>query len=213
MAITSVANYKTYRGISGTGLDAALAVIHPAVEEMLARHTGRTFEETTHTDEEYDGDGSQILHLKSWPVTTLTSVKYRDSGGTSTALASSSYRLKSDRGRVTRLPFAHPSRFTSDSYGSVYDSGWGAYPCFTEGYGNYLVTYTAGYAEGEFPVELLHAIYQAIDVFVSQVGIDLTIQSETEGSYSYTRADVNMILAPYKAELFRPFTADGGVFC
>ena len=211
MAITSIADYKTYAGISGSGSDSALTAILAGVEAMLARHTGRTFESAAFSDEEYDGDGSQVLFLKSWPVTVFTSLKFRSSDGTETTIDSTTYRVHDDSGRVSRVPFSRPTRVVRDDYGAISSPGWRPSPNFPEGRGNILVSYTAGYST--MPDDLELTVWQAMDKFFGERGVNPTMLSESEGSYSYTMADVSTTLAPYKAELFRAWSRDGGIFC
>lgn len=82
-ALTDVASVKETLGISGSSQDNLIRrKINQAtdlIESYCNLSYGHHFAQTTYTNEEYDGTGSDQLILKMRPVTSLTSFQTRDS--------------------------------------------------------------------------------------------------------------------------------------
>lgn len=83
-ALTSVSDVKETLGIS-SGEDSKDNLITRKINQatdMMERWCGynvdQHFAETTYTNEEYDGNGSNRLILRNRPVTSITSFQYRD---------------------------------------------------------------------------------------------------------------------------------------
>ena len=73
MALTTLADLKTYLGISDSSEDALLNLLIADADAAILGYIGRTIEQATLT-EYYSGDGPQMLVLKQRPVTAVTSV-------------------------------------------------------------------------------------------------------------------------------------------
>lgn len=195
MAIITAAEYKTHRGISGTDYDAILAVIIPSKQAWLERQCGRLFDEDTYTDQVHDGDGTQRLYLNNWPVSAVTAVKSVASDGSTTTLDSTAYRLVDSeylyRLGSTETAWESPSPF----------SGYRG-PCFTEGDGNYSVSYTAGYATA--PDDLKAVMFTLIDMALEERGRNPVLAQSADGVVQRTRMSA-MERRTILADLVRPW--------
>lgn len=78
-ALTSLDRVKDKLGLTKTGHDAVLERQISAVTDFIESECNRRFEEATYTNEIYSvyRDRQKYLLLKQYPITTLTSIKYR----------------------------------------------------------------------------------------------------------------------------------------
>lgn len=208
MALTTTANWKTWRGITSTAYDAVVDELVDDVTDEINRYVGNRIESETYTDLAVDGDGSQRMVLPYWPVTALTAVKEQSDTGTTTTLDTSSYRCVTgdrNRGVVARLPF-RPGVAGS----TPYVDSWGTYdftgrPVWHEGVGNYLFTFTAGYAT--VPGDIEKAAWHLIDAYLDRKGMRIFDQAVAEGNQNRTarsaedaKAEYHRLLAPFRRE-------------
>ena len=185
MAITTIAEYKVWNPAHGAS-DAELTVMLGVAEAAIQRYCGRTFTSATFTDV-VNGTGTEALVVRNPPITSITSIKSVDNDGTAgDAWATSSYKLASDdSGVIHRLPYGRPGRIQFDSFGAMAGSGYQSAAVFPEGVENIQVIYVGGYAT--IPEDIKWAEWTVVDDLLSERGQDATMQSETLGSYSYTR--------------------------
>lgn len=188
MALSTIAAYKTYAGISGTGEDSVLTVLLDSASAAIRRRAGRSlstgFESATYT-ENLSGRDSNVLQLAEWPVTSITSIKYVADDGTTTTVASTGYRVDSATGIVYRLG-AQRSRFATDSVGALIKPDFNVYPRWDAGYNNIEAVYVGGYST--VPDDLKLALYRIMDMLYSERRQNPGMQSESLGGYSYSRA-------------------------
>ncbi len=100
MSLDTLANVKTRLGVSGTADDALLTLLMNSADNWVANWTGRDFGGGTYT--EYHPGGSEFVHLKNYPVQSVTSVNV-DPGygfGASTVVPSTSYVVHTERGVI-----------------------------------------------------------------------------------------------------------------
>ena len=71
--LVSTANLKTYLQITGSTYDTALEAIKDAVEDWVKGFVDRDLLVTAYT-EYYDGDGSGLLRVRQYPITSITSI-------------------------------------------------------------------------------------------------------------------------------------------
>lgn len=72
-AFTTVARQKIFQGISGSTHDTVLEVLINAGTDFLESEMGgRRIKQTTYTNEEYAGTGTDRLILKNWPIESGT---------------------------------------------------------------------------------------------------------------------------------------------
>jgi len=180
MPVITQADYKTWAGITGSDLDAWLALILPAAQSRAEEWCDREFDSKSRT-EFYDSFGAGSIQLRSTPVTAVESVSYLS--GTSsgvpsyTAFDSSSYWFDGDSGLLSRFTAfdVFPSKLDRDGT-----------PVWPEGTRGIKVVYTGGYTDA--PDGLKLAMYSLVDNLRAKRGKGAMMQSESMGSYSYTRA-------------------------
>jgi len=73
-ALTTVARFKVYAGISGSSDDAIIESIINSVTDFVERKTQRRFKKTNYTAELHDGENSNIILLKEYPVISSPAV-------------------------------------------------------------------------------------------------------------------------------------------
>lgn len=165
MALITTAEYKAAAGYTGSGYDSRIAIAIGVVERFVRAYCGRDraagFEEATWT-EYLDGDGGETIKLREWPVSSITSVKFRESATAfGTAEASSSY-------------YVDPS---TDNRGLVFRAGglgsWeveARTACWPKGRRNIEVVYTGGYST--VPDDLKNACYELVSAWFNTSGRD-----------------------------------------
>lgn len=67
MSIVSLAEVKTYLGLTGTGDDQLLSSLIPVAEARLERDTGRTFAYASNTTHTYSTDGQASIVIRDTP--------------------------------------------------------------------------------------------------------------------------------------------------
>lgn len=131
-----------------------------AISDRIEKITGRTFSETSYT-EYYDGTGTNEIVLNQFPIISLTSINYVNTDDTSsTSIDTNSVHINYDKGIL------------------LYRGG-----IFSAGKRNLLITYTAGYADIPYDLELI-AIELTVDAY-NRSKKDNNIKSEKIGDYSY----------------------------
>lgn len=161
MALVTSANFKTRAGIGGTGLDSVIALLIPEAETQIATYLDRDIEDGgSDITEYYDGTGTDFLFLRSWPVTSITSVSYLSSvtSGVAgyTAYSDGDYYYDSTSGRLFRYAgedFAFPESVP-------YSSGWPI------GNRNIKVVYRAGWTSSTVPGDVAACIYDLIAILL-----------------------------------------------
>ena len=112
MSLDTLANVKTRLGISGSGDDTLLGLLQNSADKFIENWCDRNFEGGTFT--EYHPGGSEFVHLRNFPVTSVTSVKLDPNYvfGSDTLVSSSSYVTHTDWGVIQSLagPFLPRSR-------------------------------------------------------------------------------------------------------
>jgi hypothetical protein len=108
MSFDTLANIKTRLGISTTMDDAVLTLLQNSSERWISNYCGRDFGGGTYT--EYHPGGTEFLHLRNFPVQSVTSVNV-DPGyvfGAGTIVSATAYVVHLERGVVQSLvgPFA-----------------------------------------------------------------------------------------------------------
>ena len=182
MALCTTAEFKTWRGVTGSDWDTAIGVLIASSQAEIERLCGRTaggFESASFT-EVFDGDGSQTLRVSNGPISSITSITVGNSDPVT--LSADSYTFK-DR-TISRIPFNNPGAF-------VNRSGWGDIlpiasrsPCFDEGVQNVTVVYTGGYAT--VPDDLKQVCYEFVAHQLDSRGQDFGKQAAAVGNTNYT---------------------------
>lgn len=160
MAIITLAELKTYLGITGTTEDSKLTTIVAATNTFVETYCNRAFEEAEYTEELYDGPGSSVLCLKNWPVSEVAEVIVEDTEVEErTEIDGEGYYLDAEAGILHNNDL------------------------WNRGRGIITVTYTAGYET--IPDDLKFAVLELASYFRNMSGKS-GIRSESLGSYSYS---------------------------
>jgi hypothetical protein len=185
----TLTNVKTFIGISGSGKDDLLNLLIDQAGDLFESATGRTFEETTYTNEEYDGTGNRELQLKNYPIITFTRIQYRntyDNTDSWTTINTSDYWVENDTGIITRTT-------TFSSWDVQFkDPQLTDEPTWSTGANNYRATYTAGYAT--IPSDIQMAVMGIVSGLYN-LRASAGIESETKGDRTVRLADVDSILS------------------
>jgi len=81
-ALTTVARYKVFAGITSSTQDDLIELLINAATDYIESYCGRRFKKTTYTQEIYDGDNSMVLSLRNFPVDSSAAftIEWRNSG-------------------------------------------------------------------------------------------------------------------------------------
>ena len=100
MSLDTLANVKTRLGIAGSADDTLLGLLQDSADQWISNYCGRDFGGGTYT--EYHPGGSEFVHLKNFPVDSVSSVKI-DPGHVfpaSTTLSPTAYVVHNERGVI-----------------------------------------------------------------------------------------------------------------
>lgn len=182
--LVSLAEVKTYLGVTTVNDDQLLSDLIASVSAFIRHKTHRTFEEASYT-ESHSG-GNYLLILDHRPIVSVASITDTDDSETVDA---ANYVLFNDEGMVARI----------DDNGDR--TKW------ADGWRRFEVTYTAGYSlsPDTIPDDVKMAAKMLIGARYQRRNGDL--QSEDIDGYSYTikenYADEAMdLLGPYKEHAF-----------
>jgi hypothetical protein len=108
MSLDTLANVKTRLGIVTSADDSLIGLLQNSADKWISNYCGRDFGGGTYT--EYHPGGSEFVHLKNFPVQSVTSVNI-DLGyvfGSNTMLSTTAYVVHAERGVIQSLvgPFA-----------------------------------------------------------------------------------------------------------
>lgn len=218
MPLDSVANYKTWAGITGTALDTRIGLAIASAQELLERACGRPaggFESATWT-QDFDSEGWESIQLPCAPVTSITSVSLRDGSGNLSALGASEYDFDA-AGRLHLLGGVNLDRWAPGRAAAwnldVGTQGGGAYgrtsrePGFPAGFKAVRVVYVGGYSA--IPADLLQLVREMTAETLAAQGNDPTMQAESIGAYSYTKAKTDASGRPWWWSRARHFAPAG----
>jgi hypothetical protein len=180
--LASLANIKLFLGITDNSKDSLLTLLGTAVSKQIETYTGRTFESTVYTNEEYDGNGTRELKLKHFPVVTFTKLERNNAEDNTddwTELDSSDYWVDTNSGVVSRV-----SGFLD--YEPTAENDLSNESLFTWGKNRYRATYTAGYATVPEDVQLV-TMLSVSNLF--KTGKNPNLKSESLGDHSITFKD------------------------
>lgn len=197
MAIVSTAEYKVWRNISASTYDAIIAVMVAAAQTEAERWCNRTFDVNTFT-ESYDGKASEILVLRSPPITSIAYLRITQPDGSYTTVDDDTYNFDAESGVVKYEP-ALAGRLLRDDWGEIEASGWGASPMFPDGFRNIEAKYVGGYG-GTYtmPADLKFAMYRYLDEIWNRSPFTGTVPGATQsirlGDYAETFNNQNEVV-------------------
>lgn len=125
---------KSYPFLNETAstYDDAFKYLLRQVTDFVNVYTGRALESATYTEQLYTGDNTDVLFLRNWPVTALTTVALWDGDDSWDTETASYYLLCEDR-YIQYPALGQSSSATWSNWQSSYRNG-------------IKITYTAGYA-------------------------------------------------------------------
>lgn len=216
-ALITLAEYKAYAGITTTDAtrDAQLQPMIDAATEAVRRYAGRSLDDgfsSVARTEAYDGNDTERLQLREYPVTSVASIVQTADDGSTQTIDSSEYRIEDAKTGIVAKLGAISGRFaaavTWSSVGSwprnrsIYPrDSWETSPSWTAGIQNFTVTYTGGYTT--IPAGLKYVIYRWVDQ-LKQKQASGAFKSERIGAYAYElkddsewRSELNDLMRPY----------------
>lgn len=132
-----------------------------AALKIIENYCKRTFTETTYTNEEYKGSGTEYLNLKNYPIITFT--KIEENGGIAGVPS------------WTEVENIHHIDNTGQLY---YEGGFFAYERA------YRVTYKAGFTT--LPADITYCV-TALSTYLTKQSTNAGIKKESLGEYNYER--------------------------
>jgi hypothetical protein len=192
--LATVAEVKTYLGISSSSDDTLLGDLLDAAETMIREWCNRENGWTKTTQEErFDGEWADKLTLTYNPIdsaATLT-IKITGYGSTELTVTSSLYRVNYTTGNVG-MRLSQTGAFAAGVptiyLPTPFVPGRGPTPNLGSGFETVLVNYTGGYAAGSIPADLNMAAIIATAFLYRNRKRPIGLQSETLDRYSYTNA-------------------------
>lgn len=200
-ALTTLNRLKTFLGISGSSNDALLLTLINTVTDFAENYCDRRFKKTAYSNEVYDGNGSNRLLLRQYPVVsgesfTLEQRDSRTNNSSWSSIDSELYFVKNSEGIIEFAPggkFAEVPQHYRVSYTAGFNFD-------NQGGGNTMEQ--VGIADLEF------AVWKIIAKSYNQRKDSSNVERESIGDYSVgylktamTDLQVAEILRKYK----RPF--------
>ena len=199
MAILTLAEYKVWAGITGTGDDSRLQKLIDYAHVAMRRYCGRSltdgFESATRT-EIHDVDASQLT-LKEWPITSITSITPILGDNTAgTALDSTTYHVDTATGVVSFNGYGNGRTFLDDDTGVESISDWSWQPNF----GCCTVVYVNAAPADDIEM----ALCRMVDMMNVRLPAGIISQSLGQSSVTFATAEQAaaeqaLILGPYRS--------------
>ena len=169
-SLITVGDLKNFMGIDTPIYDEKLTMIVNAMTDYIESRTGRRFKSTAYT-EYVNGDGSDALQMKQYPITAITSVEENSNSDNSSNWAT----------------LATTEYFNIGNYldAGIIKKTAGAF----RGTANYRVTYTAGYTT--LPSDLKYACYMLASEAFNR-SRSAGVKSESLGDHSITFESISM---------------------
>lgn len=172
-ALTTVQRFKDFREINDNNEDTLIERLINATTAYVQRYCGRTFLLTTYTNQEYDGDGSRILRLRNYPVTTVTSLERRGSAmntNTWSTISDDFYFIQTENGLIkANFNFVRLVKAYRVTYSAGYDYDQAAKTLESIGLG-----------------DLEYAVWKLVSDAYNDRMQSGNVQSESIGDYSVT---------------------------
>lgn len=175
-ALTTLQRQKDFMGISAVDYDTVLDRLIDCATDFIEEYCDRRFQETTYTNELYDGTGNRRLLLENYPINSSSSFTLQIRGSTDneddwSTEDTSNYFIKYEQGIV---------EFANKIFVKVVQ--------------HYRATYTAGYDYDNAATflsdvgaaDLEFACWKLVTRYFTQRKSSGDIESESIGNYSVT---------------------------
>lgn len=204
MSLDTLANVKARLGVSDSADDSLLTLLQDSADQFIASYCDRDFEGGTFT--EYHPGGAVFVHLRNYPVASVTSVKVDPSYvfAAETTVPTTSYVVHTDRGVIQSLFGPFWPLFSSGPV-NLNRQPWTPGPRVVQ------VVYAT--ATGQVPADVKEAYARLVghwhrrvktesaaghqDVRQHKFGDTFVIYGPAPGAD--TPRDVTLLLAPYRA--------------
>jgi len=207
MAICTLAEYKAYLNTSDTSRDTQITAMIGYVQSIAERVTGMVFESATLTERYSVRPGQQTIQLRTFPVTSVTSIKAFFGSGASdyNTLQTSSYNVNLESGLISIIGAGRESLLLYDAQRYPVETPIiGQAPAYTAGIDTHEIVYVAG--NSSVPSGLKLCAFQALDYVLANVDTNARVQSESIGAFSQSffsgdRSDSDALancFAPYR---------------
>ena len=182
MAITTIAAYKTWAGISGTDQDTILADHLTRAEAKLVRYLGFQIEQDTDYTERQDGTNEARVQFDVAVINSVTALELLDDDGSvaSTIAASDYYIDPKVPGSIVLQPAGGARQHVSDLHGPAQANEWRPINVFPLGNGNVKLSGSVGYAT--IPADLEEAVFVLIGAGLAARGRDPSLGSIAMGT-------------------------------
>lgn len=183
--LTTNANVKTYLGIVGSNEEDLITLLVKLATGAIQTFVGWEIEKTTHTEERIDGDGSAVIRVKGFPISSEAGkFKYEYNNGTFetpvwVSMATNNYYVDYAKGVIqTIVPYT--------------------------GFKNLRLTYDVGYSTIPADIEEV-AIKVAARMYNRRQSEGLASESLENASVNYSDVlseDEKTILQKYRLPIF-----------
>lgn len=183
-ALVTLADTKTFLGISDSSKDAVLEMLINIATDYIQTQTGVFFKSATYSLEEYDGTGTDQIQLRHFPVTAFTKLEVNNATDNTEAwseISTTDYWVDTDTGIITKT-----TQFRDFDEGNEDDESL-SQTLFFKGKNRYRATYTAGFTNIPYDIQFA-CMSIAGQMLSSQSG--QAIKSESLGDHSITYQDV-----------------------
>jgi hypothetical protein len=185
VALTTWADYKTWRGLAGSDYDTVGGVVLTQAEAVAARAVGVDSLEANDYTETLDGSGTRTVWVRNFRVNSVASVKMLNADGTTASTLTTSEYSFNEWGAFQRVTSAG----AQDDWSGVRRRAWPSHSVWPDGFQNIEIAYNAGYAAA--PDDLKLAIYKLIDTVLQNRGVDeITQVASGPGTLGIQLADV-----------------------
>lgn len=174
-ALTTIARFKTFAGITTADHDTLLTDLVNIVTELIERYCKRRFKQTAYTNELLDSDGAETLFLGQYPVSSSASFTLEERNSESNeddwdTIDSEDYFVDYDSGIIHRAGREH-WRVGKQAYRVSYTAGYNFDNAAT-----YLADTTAG--------DLEYIVWKIVKTIFDRRQSQTGITSESLGDYS-----------------------------
>lgn len=194
--IVTAADYNIYLNTSDTSSDTQKTAMITYLQDYIQTVLGLTFISATLTERYSVRPGQQTIQLRTYPVTSVTSIKcFFGTGSTDyTTLTTDSYYVNLTTGIVSIYNAGNSNQYGYDSQGfptiQAFDQPViGQIPSFYPGVNNHEIVYVGGNVSA--PAGLKLCMFWALDYLLGKAGENPDVQAESVLDHSVTYARTN----------------------
>lgn len=190
--IVTAAEYNVYLGTSDTSSDTQKTAMIGYLQDYAQQVLGLVFITATLTERYSIRPGQQTIQLRTFPVTSITSIKcFFGTGSTDyTTLDTDSYYVNLTTGIISIFNAGNDTQVAFDAQGFPQEgfnrAVFGQIPNFYPGIDNHEIVYVAGRASA--PDGLKFCMFRAMDFLIGSAGENPDIQAESVLDHSVTYA-------------------------